>query len=85
MNVRFSRWVPLQNLIGSALLFGLGVAAAWYLYGVQREISARLDRNVDSTRAAQRVAIDLREIRTLIKPFDPDRMCDLVVDMLARP
>ena len=26
-----------------------------------------------------------REIRTLIKPFYPDRMCFLVVDMLARP
>ncbi len=30
-------------------------------------------------------ALKAREIRTLIKPFDPDRMCDLVVDMLARP
>src|SRR3954468_9866730 len=30
-------------------------------------------------------ALRAREIRTLIKPFDPDRMCDLVVDMLARP
>jgi DNA-binding NtrC family response regulator len=30
-------------------------------------------------------AMKAREIRTLIKPFDPDRMCDLVVDMLARP
>jgi two-component system cell cycle sensor histidine kinase/response regulator CckA len=26
-----------------------------------------------------------REIRTLFKPFDMDRMCDLIVDMLARP
>src|SRR3954467_14842078 len=26
-----------------------------------------------------------REIRPLVKPFDPDRMCGLVVDMLARP
>jgi len=26
-----------------------------------------------------------REIRTLAKPFDLDRMCDQVVDMLARP
>jgi DNA-binding NtrC family response regulator len=26
-----------------------------------------------------------RETRTLIKPFDMDRMCDLIVDMLARP
>ena len=26
-----------------------------------------------------------REIRTLAKPFDMDRMCDRVVDMLARP
>jgi DNA-binding NtrC family response regulator len=26
-----------------------------------------------------------REIRTLAKPFDMDRMCDQVVDMLARP
>jgi DNA-binding NtrC family response regulator len=26
-----------------------------------------------------------REIRTLSKPFDMDRMCDLVVDMLGRP
>jgi DNA-binding NtrC family response regulator len=26
-----------------------------------------------------------REIRTLSKPFDMDRMCDQVVDMLARP
>jgi DNA-binding NtrC family response regulator len=30
-------------------------------------------------------ALRAREIRTLVKPFDPDRMCDLVVDMLARP
>jgi DNA-binding NtrC family response regulator len=30
-------------------------------------------------------ALKAREIRTLVKPFDPDRMCDLVVDMLARP
>ena len=30
-------------------------------------------------------ALKAREIRTLIKPFDPDRMCALVVDMLARP
>jgi DNA-binding NtrC family response regulator len=26
-----------------------------------------------------------REIATLIKPFDMDRMCNMVVDMLARP
>jgi DNA-binding NtrC family response regulator len=30
-------------------------------------------------------ALRAREIRTLVKPFDPDRMCALVVDMLARP
>jgi len=30
-------------------------------------------------------ALKARELRTLVKPFDPDRMCDLVVDMLARP
>lgn len=30
-------------------------------------------------------ALRAREIRTLVKPFDPDRMCDLVVDMLGRP
>ena len=30
-------------------------------------------------------ALRAREIRTLVKPFDPDRMCDLVVEMLARP
>lgn len=30
-------------------------------------------------------ALKAREIRTLVKPFDPDRMCDMVVDMLARP
>jgi two-component system cell cycle sensor histidine kinase/response regulator CckA len=30
-------------------------------------------------------ALRAREIRTLVKPFDPDRMCDLVMDMLARP
>ena len=30
-------------------------------------------------------ALKAREIRTLVKPFDPDRMCNLVVDMLARP
>ena len=30
-------------------------------------------------------ALTAREIRTLIKPFDADRMCDLVVEMLARP
>ena len=26
-----------------------------------------------------------REIRTLVKPFDMDRMCDQVINMLARP
>ena len=30
-------------------------------------------------------ALRAREIRTLVKPFDPDRMCNLVVEMLARP
>jgi DNA-binding NtrC family response regulator len=30
-------------------------------------------------------ALKAREIRTLIKPFDMERMCDLVCDMLARP
>jgi hypothetical protein len=30
-------------------------------------------------------ALKAPEIRTLVKPFDPDRMCALVVDMLARP
>jgi DNA-binding NtrC family response regulator len=30
-------------------------------------------------------ALRAREIRTLVKPFDPDRMCELVVDMLSRP
>ncbi|HMH64560.1 MAG TPA: response regulator [Rhizomicrobium sp.] len=30
-------------------------------------------------------ALKAREIRTLVKPFDPDRMCTLIVDMLARP
>jgi two-component system response regulator FlrC len=30
-------------------------------------------------------ALKARELRTLVKPFDPTRMCDLIVDMLARP
>jgi DNA-binding NtrC family response regulator len=30
-------------------------------------------------------ALLAREIRTLVKPFDMERMCDLVCDMLARP
>ena len=30
-------------------------------------------------------ALRAREIRTLRKPFDPDRLCDLVHEMLARP
>ena len=30
-------------------------------------------------------ALRAREIRTLVKPFDPARMCELVVDMLSRP
>ena len=30
-------------------------------------------------------ALKARELRTLVEPFDPDRMCELVVDMLARP
>lgn len=30
-------------------------------------------------------ALKAREIRTLRKPFDPDRLCDLVHEMLARP
>ena len=30
-------------------------------------------------------ALRAREIRTLTKPFDPDRMVGLVLDMLARP
>jgi two-component system cell cycle sensor histidine kinase/response regulator CckA len=29
--------------------------------------------------------VKAREIATLIKPFDMDRMCDMVVEMLARP
>jgi DNA-binding NtrC family response regulator len=29
-------------------------------------------------------ALRAREVRTLAKPFDPDRMCDLVCDMLSR-
>jgi len=30
-------------------------------------------------------ALRAREIRTLTKPFDPDRLAGLVLDMLARP
>lgn len=30
-------------------------------------------------------ALKAREIRTLVKPFDPDRMVALVLDMLGRP
>ena len=30
-------------------------------------------------------ALKAREIRTLVKPFDPDKMVALVLDMLARP
>ncbi len=30
-------------------------------------------------------ALRAREIRTLRKPFDPDRLCDLVHEMLSRP
>lgn len=30
-------------------------------------------------------ALKAREIRTLVKPFDPDRMAGLVLDMLSRP
>jgi two-component system cell cycle sensor histidine kinase/response regulator CckA len=37
------------------------------------------------TQQPPRSALKAREIRTLVKPFDPDRMCDLVMDMLARP
>jgi two-component system cell cycle sensor histidine kinase/response regulator CckA len=32
-----------------------------------------------------RATLSARELRTLAKPFDPDRMCDLVCDMLSRP
>jgi len=30
-------------------------------------------------------ALKAREIRTLVKPFDPDRMVSMVIDMLSRP
>jgi two-component system cell cycle sensor histidine kinase/response regulator CckA len=30
-------------------------------------------------------ALKAREIRTLVKPFNLDRMCDQVIDMLSRP
>ncbi len=30
-------------------------------------------------------ALRAREIRTLRKPFDPEKLCDLVHEMLARP
>jgi DNA-binding NtrC family response regulator len=30
-------------------------------------------------------ALKAREIRTLVKPFDPDRMANLVMEMLSRP
>jgi DNA-binding NtrC family response regulator len=30
-------------------------------------------------------ALRAREIRTLLKPFDPDKLGDLVHEMLARP
>jgi CheY-like chemotaxis protein len=33
----------------------------------------------------ERAALQAREIRTLTKPFDPDRLAGLVLDMLARP
>jgi CheY-like chemotaxis protein len=32
-----------------------------------------------------KAALKAREIRTLRKPFDPDKLCDLVHEMLARP
>jgi hypothetical protein len=35
--------------------------------------------------ASNRTALTAREIRTLRKPFDPDRLCDLVHETLARP
>ena len=30
-------------------------------------------------------ALRVREIRPLVEPFDPDRMCDLIVDMPSSP
>jgi DNA-binding NtrC family response regulator len=33
----------------------------------------------------QAAALRAREIRTMVKPFDPDRLAGLVLDMLARP
>lgn len=69
MSGRLFRWVPKQNLIVSALVFALGLSAAAYVWLEQRDISARLNRNVASTRAAQRVAIDIREIRTCINRY----------------
>ena len=55
---------------------------------VQTRPGAQVSEAALQAFAAERpppAALKAREIRTLIKPFDPDRMCDLVVDMLARP
>ena len=37
------------------------------------------------TEQPEGAALRAREIRTLVKPFDPDRLAALVLDMLARP
>lgn len=37
------------------------------------------------TEMPEESGLKAREIRTLVKPFDPDRMVGLVLDMLSRP
>lgn len=73
MSGRLFRWVPKQYFIGSALVFALGLSTAAYVSLKQRDISARLDRNLASTRASQRVAIDIREVRSWINRYGRSR------------
>jgi hypothetical protein len=40
---------------------------------------------VANLRASNRAALKAREICTLRKPFDTEKLCDLVHEILARP
>ncbi len=69
MQAKLSRYVTAPFWLATVVLLALTVLVAWYVYDVNRRLSAELEADVDSVKYAEELALGVREIRTHLNRF----------------
>ncbi|MBL8829848.1 MAG: hypothetical protein JNM18_22910, partial [Planctomycetaceae bacterium] len=69
MQPQISRYMTLPFWLATVVLLVLTVLVAWYVYDVNRRLSAELEADVESVKYAEELTLGVREIRTHLNRF----------------